>query len=332
MSTTLAKAKAERDELPGRPELGRRLLIPLALGLAVLLGLALLADARELARQVRDFEARLLLPVLALSVLNYALRFLRWQLYLRVLEVKLPVSRSLGVFVFGFVLSVTPGKAGELGKAWLVRELGGGPARRTVSAVLAERFTDLLGVVLLVAMGAARYPGGGWVALVGGGLCGVALLLLAWPGAALATLKRLGSLPLLGPRTQLLEDIYLRLRRLMAPAILTVSLLLAVVAWGAEGVGFFLVVGHYQPDVGLAAAIFDYSFATLVGALTMLPGGLVASEGTMTALLGAQGLDLAAAASATLITRAATLWFAVGLGLATLPWVSRAVAGAAKPA
>ena len=37
-------------------------------------------------------------------------------------------GKSLAVFLVGFLLSVTPGKAGELGKAWLVRELGGGQA------------------------------------------------------------------------------------------------------------------------------------------------------------------------------------------------------------
>jgi uncharacterized membrane protein YbhN (UPF0104 family) len=55
----------------------------------------------------------------------------------------------------------------------------------------------------------------------------------------------------------------------------------------------------------------------------MLPGGLLAAEGSLTALLKAQGLDTAAAASATLIIRAATLWFAAVLGLVALPFVLR---------
>ena len=65
-----------------------------------------------------------------------------------------------------FLLSVTPGKAGELGKAWLVRELRGGPALRVIPAVLAERLTDLLGVLLLIAVGSLPFPagaqGGAW--------------------------------------------------------------------------------------------------------------------------------------------------------------------------
>ena len=55
-------------------------------------------------------------------------------------------------------------------------------------------------------------------------------------------------------------------------------------------------------------------------------GGLLAAEGALTALLKTQGLDTAAAASATLIVRAATLWFAALLGLLALPFVARWIA------
>jgi uncharacterized protein (TIRG00374 family) len=63
-----------------------------------------------------------------------------------------------------------------------------------------------------------------------------------------------------------------------------------------------------------------YASTTIVGALSFLPGGLGVTEGAMTMLLvrGAVGLDGAAAFDATLLTRLATLWFAVLLGLGCL--------------
>ncbi|HEX2162506.1 MAG TPA: lysylphosphatidylglycerol synthase transmembrane domain-containing protein, partial [Thermoanaerobaculia bacterium] len=295
---TTAEPALPADEAPaaagsprraaGFDRLGRRLLVPAALALLALVGLALFADARQLAAAVAGFDPRLLVPVLALSLVNYGLRFARWQLYLGHLGSRLPAGASLGVFLVGFLLSVTPGKAGELGKAWLVRALGGGRALPAVSAVLAERVTDLLAVVLLVSLGALALPGGGWVCLAG--VAAVAAVVL-----------------------------------LLSPGLLAAGLALAAAAWGAEGVGFWLVVGDYAPGAELARSVFDYSASTLAGALSMLPGGLLATEGSLAALLDAQGLGNAAAASATLISRAATLWFAVALGLAALPWVLRAV-------
>jgi uncharacterized protein (TIRG00374 family) len=123
-----------------------------------------------------------------------------------------------------------------------------------------------------------------------------------------------------------LAELYGTLRGLLSPGLLAMALGLAVVAWGAEGVGFFLVVREYAPQAGLLAALFNYTVSTCLGSLSMLPGGLLAAEGSLTALLDAQGLDTATAASATLIIRAATLWFAVILGLAALPYVLRRLA------
>ena len=313
----------------GLDHLARRLLIPFALALLALVGFLLVADAREIAAHLAGFDLALLAPVLGLSLVNYGLRFLRWEVYLRRLGVTLPRHRRLGVFLVGFLLSVTPGKAGELGKAWLVRELGGGRALLVASAVVAERATDVLGILSLVALGALAFPGGAWLTALG--LAGVAtlVLLLTWrPGARLAV-RLLGRLPLVGARAPALLDLHARLASLLAPRLLAFALPLAMVAWGSEGVGFWLVVRHYAPATGLATAVFDYTASSVVGGLSLLPGGLLATEGAMAALLAGHGIDTAAAASATIITRAATLWFAVLLGLIALPFVVRWVRGRA---
>ncbi len=307
----------------GLEHLGRRLLVPAALGLVALVGLAVVADVRELGRELARFEPWLLVPVLALSLVNYALRFARWEIYLKALGVRLPWRESLGVFLVGFALSVTPGKAGELGKAWLARELGGGAARRTVAAVLAERVTDVLGVLALIAGTAAAVTGRAWIAAAALAAGATLVALLSWGRAAHGLIRFAGRLPAVRGPIAVLGEVYERLRELLRPSRLAPAVLLSALAWGAEGIGFGLVVRSYAPAASYPAAVFNYAASTLAGAASMLPGGLVASEGALTALLGLQGLATAAAASATLVIRAATLWFAVALGLLALPWVLR---------
>ncbi|HYU31570.1 MAG TPA: lysylphosphatidylglycerol synthase transmembrane domain-containing protein [Thermoanaerobaculia bacterium] len=301
--------------------------MPLLLGLLVGAGLVLTASPRALIASLRRLDPGLLPWVLGLSLVNYLLRFVRWEIYLGRLGVRLARTRSLGVFVVGFLLSVTPGKAGELGKAWLVRELGGGPALRVVPAVLAERVTDLLGVLVLIGLGALPFRGGPWIAgLLLAAVAGV-VLALTWRPLADLAFRIAGRLPLVGKRLPSLLEMYDRLRGLLSPGLLLGALAIAVVAWGAEGMGFWLVVREYAPGAGLLAALFNYTGATVVGSLSMLPGGLGAAEGSMAALLHAQGLDTADANLVTLVVRGATLWFAVGLGLLALPFVVRWLAG-----
>ena len=299
------------------------MLVPLALGVLVVIGLALTANPRELAHSLRNFDVRLLIPVLALSLLNYALRYLRWEIYLKRLGSPLSRGRSLAVFLIGFLLSVTPGKAGELGKAWLVRELGGGQALRVVSAVLAERMTDVLGTFVLIALGALPLPGGPWIAAAG--LSGVVaiVVLLSWRRGADWVFAILRRMPVIGPRVPHLVEMYDSLRELLSPGLAVMATALATVAWAAEGLGFWLVVRNYAPKAGLLVSVFNYTAANVLGGLSMLPGGLGAAEGSLTALLHGQGLDTADASSITLVIRGATLWFAVLLGLAALPFAAR---------
>jgi uncharacterized membrane protein YbhN (UPF0104 family) len=317
------EAPSELSEDSGLDRLGRRLLVPLGLGVLVGIGLVLTASPRQLLDSFRRFDLRLLPFILALSLVNYGLRFIRWEAYLRKLEVPLARGRSLAVFLVGFLLSVTPGKAGELGKGWLVRELGGGPALRVVPAVLAERVTDLLGVLLIIACGAAAFPNGLWLSAVLLLAVAAVVLLLTWKTGADAIFRLLARLPVLGPRVPLLVDLFDRLRSLLSPGLLAAALGLSAVAWSAEGVGFWLVVREYAPRASLLAALFNYTGATVVGSLSMLPGGLGAAEGSMAALLHAQGLGTADANLITLVVRGATLWFAVGLGLLALPFVAK---------
>lgn len=322
----MSEEPQELIEGRARPQLegiARRLVIPAVLALLVLVVLALVADARELARAVAAFDYALLVPVLALSLVNYVLRFFRWQSYLDALQVELSRKDSIGVFLVGFVLSVTPGKAGELGKAWLARALGGGAARRTVAAVLAERVLDVLGMLVLIGIGALAFPQGLVIAAASLGGCALVLVVLAWESAARWAISLAAKLPGLGSRIEVLDEVYDHLRALLRPQILGLGLLLSTLAWGAEGVGFGVVVRSYSPEAGWLLSLFNYSASTLFGALSMLPGGLLASEGALTAMLGWQGVPTAAAASATLVIRGATLWFAVAIGLVALPFVLR---------
>ncbi len=61
---------------------------------------------------------------LLMSAINYALRFGRWQLYLGALGHPLAWQPSLRIYLAGFALTTTPGKAGEALRGVLLKPLG----------------------------------------------------------------------------------------------------------------------------------------------------------------------------------------------------------------
>jgi uncharacterized membrane protein YbhN (UPF0104 family) len=282
---------------------------------------AALTDVRQLAARLGGFHGWAFLAALGLAFANYAIRFVRWELYLRRQAVHVPRWDSALIFGAGLSLAITPGKLGELVKSYLLRALHDVPATRTAPIVVAERVTDLLALLVLAVLGVAAYGIGRTLVIAAAVLVAVGLILLASPRPTRALIElATGPKVVRRFRAPALE-LYGNLATLCRPAPLAAATALAVPAWGCECVGFALIVNGFPgAHVALGHAIVIYAATTIAGALSFLPGGLGVTEGAMTMLLvrGAVGLDGAAAFDATLLTRLATLWFAVLLGLGCL--------------
>src|SRR5205814_4801248 len=99
---------------------------------------------------------------------NYGLRIARWHYYLGRIGVRVPVLESSVVFLSGFVMSVTPGKIGEVFKSLLLYESRGTSIARTAPIVVAERLTDLIALVMLITLGSFSFAHGTAVAASSG--------------------------------------------------------------------------------------------------------------------------------------------------------------------
>jgi uncharacterized protein (TIRG00374 family) len=97
--------------------------------------------------------------------------------------------------------------------------------------------------------------------------------------------------------------------------------------------GFALIVSGFPgTDVPVGLATLIYAVTTIAGALSFLPGGLLVTEAGMTLLLvqASRGVDQPTAVAATILTRLATLWFAVFLGVVAVTLLRRLRPDAAR--
>jgi uncharacterized protein (TIRG00374 family) len=99
--------------------------------------------------------------------------------------------------------------------------------------------------------------------------------------------------------------------------------LLSLVSWFFECFGYYIILINFGLDVSLLWATFCYGFATIVGAITMLPGGLGVTEGSLTFLLIQKGASKEIAVTSTFIVRIVTLWFAVLVGVISVTFYQR---------
>ena len=307
-------------------KLGRTLALAAAAGALFYVGFAAYSGFHKVVDALAHYAWATAAGALTLAALNYLLRFLKWELYLRRLGVRIPLGDSFGIFLSGFSLTVTPGKVGEVLKSYLLREAHGVPMARTAPIVVAERLTDLVALASLALVGVGALAGGERVAWVALGMVGVAVACVASEKLAHAVIDLVGAMPGLGKMAPKLREFYGSTKTLLHPTPLVLATLLSIVAWLCECVAFWLVLrGFAGADASLKLCTFIYATMTIAGALSFLPGGLGVQEIGMVKLLIAQahGVSEPMAAAATFITRLCTLWFAVVIGVVALVIMQR---------
>ena len=251
---------------------------------------------------------------LSLALTNYALRFVRWQVYLRALGHPLESLTSGAIYLSGFALTATPGKAGELLRGIFLQERGV-PFVSATAALLSERLSDLTGVGLLTLPGIAESSRARPVIVTG--ILAVVLVLFALAQqSALALLAVWMENHDWRMLRKARHFVYLLIEasRCHVPAILAVATCLSLAAWSCEAFAFYFVLVRMGIHVDLWYVMFVYALAVLAGALSFLPGGLGSTEAVMIALLLLKGVPEPKVVAATIIIRLVTLWFAVALG------------------
>lgn len=249
--------------------------------------------------------------------MNYGLRFARWQLYLDALGHRIRWRPSLHIYLAGFALTTTPGKAGELLRGVLLHRLDV-PYRHSFAAFFSERMSDLLAIVLLTLLGLSLYPNATPLIAASIALTAAGLLVLTRPHLPRSLLPRIAGPGRLRQAVRTVLHALLDAQSCHRPGILTAATLLSVVAWAAEALAFWWMLSWMGIETPFAFAAFVYAVAMLSGALSFLPGGLGGAEAIMVGLLIWQGASTGEAVAATLLIRLTTLWFAVFIGAAAL--------------
>jgi uncharacterized protein (TIRG00374 family) len=251
-----------------------------------------------------------------LSLVNYLLRFLRWQNFLNKLGRPLPAWRHLLYYLGGFAFTISPAKAGEAVRSLYLREHGVTYAE-SIAALFVERLLDLLAMVVIastIVFGHPAYRG-----LVVASFLLVVFIIVCVSQSSLPNLidrfgdarpGRIGRM--LGAFASLLRSS----RVLLRPHPLTLGIVIGLLSWGAEALGFGVICQGLHIDGSVWSFSGIYAVAVLAGsAAFFLPAGIGGTELVMTTLLVERGAPLRVAIIATLLCRLATLWFAVLLGV-----------------
>jgi len=304
----------------------KKLVISIIVGLAIFVALSIYADIDEVGQAFAKFRWGYIPLILGLTLLNYLLRFYKWHYYLGCIGIKIRGIDSLKIFLSGLSMSVTPAKLGEIFKSYLLKRLKGIEVSRSVPVVFAERITDVLGLLILATISFSAFQYGREVLII---VLAVLLTLIAIVQSkqlCLKLLRAFKSVPLINRLSDSLIMAYESAHTLFRLKNLAVAVSISVLSWEFECLAMYFVLLGFSIDTSMTLSTFVFSFSSLVGAISMIPGGLGVAEGSFAGLLMLSGIPRSIAASGTVIIRFCTLWFGVIVGLITLFLIRKKIA------
>ncbi|MBU1627492.1 flippase-like domain-containing protein [bacterium] len=299
-----------------------KLAISMIIGAIVFLGLSVYANFGEIMGAFAKFLWFYIPLLLILTLINYFIRFLKWHFFVKQLKIDVDWRQSFVVFFGGLIMTVSPGKLGEVFKSFLLKQLNNTPLSVSAPIVLAERLTDVLALIVLALYGALSFKYGLNFIYISIIVIVIGILIMSSRKIAIPLIDSFQRVPLLRKYVYSFHNLYESIYTLIRFRSLFLTTFLGVISWFFECIGFYLVIKGFGEFVTLQNATFIYAFSTLAGAFTMMPGGIGLTEVSLTGLLihapkymaGQDAITKATASASTIIIRLVTLWFAVFLG------------------
>lgn len=296
-----------------------RAVLALALLTTIYIGALFVLDAHNKTFDRVGQLVELLPIVAAISLASFSLRYARWRWLLRQRGYAFSGLHGFLGYIAGFAFTASPGKIGELVRIRYFTKMGV-PAELVVACFVFERLVDLVTLLLIATLLASAVPGFA-VAVVFVALVFVAVLFLGkagrfWVGGA--KLLRLARLGVAAPGLVVLRQGIVDARVFVNFHESSLALVVGLAAWVLQACGFAFLIRSLQIDIAIAPALAIQPLATLLGAASLLPGGIGTTEAAIVVLLAQFGVSLELGALAAIGTRLGTLWFATLIGIAAM--------------
>ncbi len=296
----------------------RNILLSLLITALVIVAIGILSDVDSILAAFKNFDWILLPILILLSLCNYFFRYLKWEYYLRILKINVSRPDSIKIFLSGLVMSVSPAKMGEVIKSLLLKDIYNEPITKTAPIVFAERLTDFFALTIIAAIGALLFHYSKVLIVIVLIVLLLIVFIISNEKLFSVILNILKKIPFIEKQSNNILRSYESSFLLIKTSHLIPMIMNSILSWSFECFGFYLILINFDLDISLQYPFFVYAFSIIAGAVSMLPGGLGVTEGSLSFLLINFGIKSEVAFASTIIVRSVTLWFATLIGAVTL--------------
>ena len=269
---------------------------------------------------------------LFLISIGYLMRYYRWRIIINSFGFYPSAKTESKLWLASYAFTATPGKIGELVRCFFLKQVFNVPFNYSFIAIIFERLFDLIAVLIYLFCFLLNNEKTLILPLGKSLILGIIIFIL------LIFLLKFNNYRKLIDYIDNIKFNFLNkffkfrdLRRLNNfNNILKINILLkitflSIISWGLEGISFLLLLHKLSFDISFLEATFIHTTAGLIGALTMLPGGLGPTEAITVYILKFQSIPINYGIPITSIIRLMTLWYISFLGIILLFFIQKEV-------
>jgi len=298
-----------------------KVVIGILIGMFVIIIMILLSDIKKIIELIDHIQVTYLIGALLTVFVVYTGRFIKWQIYLKVLDISLKKTDSLKIFISGLCLSITPGRAGEVLKAYLLKKQFNIDFSLTAPTIVAERLSGLIGsiTVLFIALvlleqNEINY----YIFIPSVTIIGIVFLVLNNKKIEQIIFTQCNRIKYLNDRFRIIHNLYNSASLLTRGRNFVLCCVISVIYWACECLVFNSILHSLYVSLDFSLVMMVITLSAIVGGLSMMPASLGVLEMGMVGLLQLYGVDYTTAALATLIHRLFILWSVVIIGMSVL--------------
>jgi len=278
-----------------------------------------LADFNLIQEKISNFKINYLPIILILVTLSLIPIFIRWHFLLKNCEINIPLTKSIAVFLSGMAFDITPGQIGALMKSQILKISSNIPRTKTAPIVFIEKLYDLIGAIIAAAMGIIILGMESYLIIIPILVLTIIFFFMYYRPASKLFFKRITKTKFFSKYVENISEFDKIIQKSTTVKITTICVLLAVTYW------FIISAAAYYTLIAFDINILDYlkvlaiyATSALLGAISLVPGGIGITEGTLVGLLTLEGIGVSTALILSVMIRIFILWYPVCLGLLSL--------------
>lgn len=259
------------------------------------------------------------IPLIILSQLSVlALRAMRNRFLLGSIGITITFWRHVLIYLSALaVIVITPGGSGELVRTQFIKRESGAPIPTTAPLYFVERFLDIITVLAVMLVALAFFPL--WEGFVVAGIIlpiAILFYVLARNKSVFDAFERFfGRFKLVRGYAAGFGEMHHSFSKFLNLEVAGTAWLMSLPVWFMEAVTVYLVFVALGVDFEFMHSTAVYLTSLGAGVLSIIPGGLVVTEGSMIGILRAEGIALSTAAAIALLARMSTLWLTTVVGI-----------------